>query len=58
MAIGRMTPTWKECSNRQQGPLSLVGADTGLQHWLVCPDHPCSCDSFVASLGGLKPPTF
>ena len=53
MAIGRVLPTWKDWSTRQQGPPSLLSADRGLQCWSGCPDYTHSCDSFVASLSGL-----
>ena len=53
MAIGRVFLTWKDWSTRQQGPLSLVSADRGLQCWLGCPDHLHSCHNFVVSLAEL-----
>ena len=49
-----MLLTWEHWSTSQQGPLSLIGANRGLQCWLGCPNHLHSCDSFVAFLGGLQ----
>ena len=54
MTIRKVCPTWKFRSIYQQGLPSLVAANRGLQCWLGYPDHPNSCNSFVASLGGLK----